>query len=75
MQGAGWGVQGPLTHCPAPAQSLSSTVELQHSALPPGVSVTYESHCGPGAEEAGPPQAEGGRCSGVHINEQVSQGC
>ncbi|KYO39491.1 hypothetical protein Y1Q_0020195 [Alligator mississippiensis] len=51
--------------------SLSSTVELQHSALPPGVSVTYESHCGPGAEEAGPPQAEGGRCSGVHINEQV----
>ncbi|KAM6038704.1 LOW QUALITY PROTEIN: integrin beta-7, partial [Theristicus caerulescens] len=40
--------------------SLSYTVELQHSPLPPGISLSYESHCGP----------PGGVCAGVCVNQE-----
>ncbi|XP_068777158.1 integrin beta-7 isoform X2 [Struthio camelus] len=49
--------------------SLSSTVELQHSPLPPGVSLSYESHCG---GPPGPPRPHGGLCSGVRVKQQVN---
>ncbi|CAN0007730.1 unnamed protein product [Bubo scandiacus] len=50
-------------------QSLSSTVELQHSPLPPGISLSYESHCG---GPPGPPRSHGGLCSGVRVNQEVT---
>ncbi|XP_037230587.1 integrin beta-7 [Falco rusticolus] len=52
--------------------SLSSTVELQHSPLPPGISITYESHCGdpPGTPPA--PQLPRGFCTGVGVNQEVT---
>ncbi|KAM6039099.1 integrin beta-7 isoform 2-T2 [Chlamydotis macqueenii] len=50
--------------------SLSSTVELQHSLpLPPGISLSYESHCG---GPPGPPRPRGGFCAGVHVNQEVT---
>ncbi|XP_074785657.1 integrin beta-7 [Athene noctua] len=49
--------------------SLSSTVELQHSPLPPGISLSYESHCG---GPPGPPSSHGGLCSGVRVNQEVT---
>ncbi|XP_074835702.1 integrin beta-7 [Carettochelys insculpta] len=49
--------------------SLSSTVNLEHSQLPPGVSVAYEPHCGDAVRAPG---GQGGVCSGVHINQLVS---
>ncbi|XP_062453075.1 integrin beta-7 [Rhea pennata] len=49
--------------------SLSSTVELQHSPLPPGVSLGYEPHCG---GPPGPPRPHGGVCSGVRVGQQVN---
>ncbi|KAM9260132.1 integrin beta-7 [Morus bassanus] len=49
--------------------SLSSTVELQHSPLPPGISLSYESHCG---GPPGPPRPHGGFCAGVRVNQEVT---
>ncbi|XP_065275375.1 integrin beta-7 isoform X2 [Emys orbicularis] len=49
--------------------SLSSTVNLEHFQLPPGVSVAYESHCEGANHSLG---GHGGVCSGVHINQLVS---
>ncbi|KAM8794080.1 integrin beta-7 [Eudromia elegans] len=60
-------------------ESLSSTVELRHSALPPGVTLRYESHCG---GPPAPPRPHGGFCAGVRMGQQVTftvrvraQGC
>ncbi|XP_053907486.1 integrin beta-7 isoform X8 [Cuculus canorus] len=47
--------------------SLSSTVELRHSPLPPDVTLTYESHCG---DPPDPPSALGGRCTRVAIDQE-----
>jgi hypothetical protein len=57
---------------PAFPQSLSSTVTLEHSPLPPGVSISFESHC------KGPEKTEGeagdrGQCNDVRVNQTVSQ--
>lgn len=49
--------------------SLSSTVNLENSQLPPGVSVDYESHCGGVSRPLGG-QARG--CSDVRINQLVN---
>ncbi|TFK03510.1 cytochrome b ascorbate-dependent protein 3 [Platysternon megacephalum] len=49
--------------------SLSSTVNLEHFQLPPGVSVAYESHCEDATRSLG---GYGGVCSGVRINQLVS---
>ncbi|XP_044612135.1 integrin beta-7 isoform X1 [Equus asinus] len=51
--------------------SLSSTVTLEHSPLPPGVHISYESQCG------GPEKREGeagnrGQCNHVRINQTVN---
>ncbi|XP_003476077.1 integrin beta-7 [Cavia porcellus] len=49
--------------------SLSSTVILEHSSLPPGVNISYESYCG-GTEtkvEAG----VRGQCNHVRVNQTV----
>ncbi|KAM9616506.1 LOW QUALITY PROTEIN: integrin beta-7 [Morphnus guianensis] len=48
--------------------SLSSTVELQHSSLP-RISLSYESHCG---GPPGPPRPHGGLCTGVRVNQEVT---
>uniref|UniRef100_F6ZBF8 Integrin beta n=1 Tax=Callithrix jacchus TaxID=9483 RepID=F6ZBF8_CALJA len=51
--------------------SLSSTVTLEHSPLPPGVHISYESQC------EGPEKREGkaedrGQCNHVRINQTVN---
>uniref|UniRef100_A0A5F5PR76 Integrin beta n=1 Tax=Equus caballus TaxID=9796 RepID=A0A5F5PR76_HORSE len=51
--------------------SLSSTVTLEHSPLPPGVHISYDSQCG------GPEKREGeagnrGQCNHVRINQTVN---
>ncbi|KAI2565917.1 integrin subunit beta 7 [Homo sapiens] len=51
--------------------SLSSTVTLEHSSLPPGVHISYESQC------EGPEKREGkaedrGQCNHVRINQTVT---
>uniref|UniRef100_A0A2K6EV40 Integrin beta n=1 Tax=Propithecus coquereli TaxID=379532 RepID=A0A2K6EV40_PROCO len=51
--------------------SLSSTVTLEHSSLPPGLHISYRSQCG------GPEKREGeaedrGQCSHVHVNQTVN---
>uniref|UniRef100_A0A2K5IQE2 Integrin beta n=1 Tax=Colobus angolensis palliatus TaxID=336983 RepID=A0A2K5IQE2_COLAP len=51
--------------------SLSSTVTLEHSSLPPGVHISYESQC------EGPEKMEGkaedrGQCNHVRINQTVT---
>ncbi|KAG8518333.1 Integrin beta-7, partial [Galemys pyrenaicus] len=51
-------------------RSLSSTVTLEHSPLPPEISISYESQCG-GSEKAG----EAGdqlQCNDVGINQTVN---
>uniref|UniRef100_A0A8D0HRM5 Integrin beta n=1 Tax=Sphenodon punctatus TaxID=8508 RepID=A0A8D0HRM5_SPHPU len=48
--------------------NLSSTVNLEHMALPPDVFITYDSHCG-GVDTYG--RTQGGICSGVRINQLV----
>ena len=54
-------------------QSLSSTVTLEHSALPPGVHISYESLCGdPEKREA--EAGDRGQCSHVPINHTVRAG-
>uniref|UniRef100_A0A8C0PJL6 Integrin beta n=1 Tax=Canis lupus familiaris TaxID=9615 RepID=A0A8C0PJL6_CANLF len=51
--------------------SLSSTVTLEHSALPPGVHISYESLCGdPEKREA--EAGDRGQCSHVPINHTVN---
>ncbi|EGV95377.1 Integrin beta-7 [Cricetulus griseus] len=48
--------------------SLSSTVTLEHSSLPPGVNISFESHCPEKREgEAG----NRGQCSNVRVNQTV----
>nr|XP_047912061.1 integrin beta-7 [Anser cygnoides] len=42
---------------------------LQHSPLPPGLSLSFQAHCGGPPE---PPQPHRGLCSGVHVNQQVN---
>ncbi|CAM5116697.1 unnamed protein product [Natator depressus] len=49
--------------------SLSSTVNLEHFQLPPGVSIAYESHCEDATRSLG---GHGGVCSGVRINQLVN---
>uniref|UniRef100_A0A8C0GGI7 Integrin beta n=1 Tax=Chelonoidis abingdonii TaxID=106734 RepID=A0A8C0GGI7_CHEAB len=49
--------------------SLSSTVNLEHFQLPPGVSVAYESHCEDATRSV---EGHSGVCSGVRINQLVS---
>uniref|UniRef100_A0A2K6LC59 Integrin beta n=2 Tax=Rhinopithecus TaxID=542827 RepID=A0A2K6LC59_RHIBE len=51
--------------------SLSSTVTLEHSSLPPGIHISYESQC------EGPEKKEGkaedrGQCNHVRINQTVT---
>lgn len=51
-------------------QSLSSTVTLEHSPLPPGVLISYESQCGgPEKRDGGAPDR--GQCNNVRINQMV----
>uniref|UniRef100_A0A8C8SBQ6 Integrin beta n=1 Tax=Pelusios castaneus TaxID=367368 RepID=A0A8C8SBQ6_9SAUR len=49
--------------------SLSSTVNLEHFHLPPGVSVAYESHCDAASGSRG---VHGAVCSDVRINQLVN---
>lgn len=51
-------------------QSLSSTVTLEHSPLPPGVLISYESQCG-GPEKRDGGAADRGQCNNVRINQMV----
>lgn len=51
-------------------QSLSSTVTLEHSSLPPGVHISYKSQCGGHEKRAGEPGARG-QCNHVRINQTV----
>nr|XP_006981915.1 integrin beta-7 [Peromyscus maniculatus bairdii]XP_042120590.1 integrin beta-7 [Peromyscus maniculatus bairdii]XP_042120591.1 integrin beta-7 [Peromyscus maniculatus bairdii] len=50
--------------------SLSSTVTLEHASLPPGVNISFESHC------RGPEKREGeagsrAQCSDIRVNQTV----
>ncbi|XP_065715027.2 integrin beta-7 [Patagioenas fasciata] len=49
--------------------SLLSTVELQHSPLPPGISLSLQAHCG---GPPGPPRPHGASCTGVRVNQEVT---
>lgn len=51
-------------------QSLSSTVTLEHSQLPPGVHISYESQCG-GPEKRDREAGNRGQCNYVPINQTV----
>ncbi|KAM5332665.1 integrin beta-7 [Glossophaga mutica] len=51
--------------------SLSSTVTLEHSPLPPGVHVSYESQCG-GHEKRDGEAGDRGQCNHVRINQTVN---
>nr|KAF6495380.1 integrin subunit beta 7 [Rousettus aegyptiacus] len=51
--------------------SLSSTVTLEHSPLPPGVLISYESQCG-GPEKRDGGAADRGQCNNVRINQMVN---
>ncbi|XP_036154278.1 integrin beta-7 isoform X1 [Myotis myotis] len=51
--------------------SLSSTVTLEHSPLPPGVHISYESQCGGHEKRAGEP-GDRGQCNHVRINQTVN---
>uniref|UniRef100_A0A8C9A5Z4 Integrin beta n=1 Tax=Prolemur simus TaxID=1328070 RepID=A0A8C9A5Z4_PROSS len=48
--------------------SLSSTVTLEHSSLPPGVHISYRSQCG-GPEKRAGEAADRGQCSHVQVNQ------
>lgn len=50
--------------------SLSSTVTLEHSSLPPGVHISYESQCG-GSKEREGEAGHRGQCNNVQINQMV----
>nr|KAF6452617.1 integrin subunit beta 7 [Molossus molossus] len=51
--------------------SLSSTVTLEHSPLPPGVHISYESQCG-GHEKRDGEAGDRGQCNHVRINQMVN---
>ncbi|KAF5928461.1 hypothetical protein HPG69_015067 [Diceros bicornis minor] len=51
--------------------SLSSTVTLEHSPLPPGVHISYESQCG-GSEKREGEAGDRGQCNNVRINQTVN---
>ncbi|XP_002711172.2 integrin beta-7 isoform X1 [Oryctolagus cuniculus] len=51
--------------------SLSSTVTLEHSSLPPGVHISYESQCG-GSKEREGEAGHRGQCNKVQINQTVN---
>ncbi|XP_039110971.1 integrin beta-7 [Hyaena hyaena] len=51
--------------------SLSSTVTLEHSPLPPGVHVSYESQCGD-PEKRERKAGDRGQCNQVRINQTVN---
>uniref|UniRef100_A0A673TDS8 Integrin beta n=1 Tax=Suricata suricatta TaxID=37032 RepID=A0A673TDS8_SURSU len=51
--------------------SLSSTVTLEHSPLPPGVHVSYESQCGD-PEKTEHKAGDRGQCNQVRINQTVN---
>lgn len=51
-------------------QSLSSTVTLEHSPLPPGVHISYESQCGDPEKRDGEAR-DRGQCDHVRINQTV----
>nr|XP_045008496.1 integrin beta-7 [Jaculus jaculus] len=50
--------------------SLSSTVTLEHSSLPPGVNISYESQCG-GSEKREGEAGQRGQCNHVQVNQTV----
>ncbi|XP_005397218.1 PREDICTED: integrin beta-7 [Chinchilla lanigera] len=50
--------------------SLSSTVTLEHSSLPPGVHISYESWCGGSEKEEG--EGVRGQCNHVRVNQTVN---
>ncbi|XP_021499168.1 integrin beta-7 [Meriones unguiculatus] len=50
--------------------SLSSTVTLEHSPLPPGVKISFESHCG-GPEKSEGEAGDRGQCHHVRVNQTV----
>ncbi|XP_023578391.1 integrin beta-7 isoform X2 [Octodon degus] len=52
--------------------SLSSTVTLEHSSLPPGVHISYESQCGGSEKEGKVGDRDRGQCSHVDINQTVN---
>uniref|UniRef100_A0A4W3HBE0 Integrin beta n=1 Tax=Callorhinchus milii TaxID=7868 RepID=A0A4W3HBE0_CALMI len=58
--GGGWGV--------AEGREVERG-RVEHSNLPEGVTVSYDSHC---SDQSGSVRAEQGKCSNVHIKEQVS---
>ncbi|KAM6154163.1 integrin beta-7 isoform 2-T2 [Erethizon dorsatum] len=51
--------------------SLSSTVTLEHSSLPAGVHISYESQCG-GSENKKGEVGDRGQCSHVRVNQTVN---
>ncbi|XP_036313811.1 integrin beta-7 isoform X4 [Pipistrellus kuhlii] len=51
--------------------SLSSTVTLEHSPLPPGIHISYQSQCGGHEKRAGEP-GDRGQCNHVRINQTVN---
>lgn len=51
-------------------QSLSSTVTLEHSPLPPGVHISYESQCGD-PEKRESEAGDRGQCNHVRTNQTV----
>lgn len=50
--------------------SLSSTVTLEHSSLPPGVNISFESHCR-GSEKREGEAGNRGQCSNIRVNQTV----
>ncbi|XP_029422120.1 integrin beta-7 isoform X2 [Nannospalax galili] len=50
--------------------SLSSTVTLEHSSLPPEVNISYESHCR-GSEKRESEAGDRGQCNHVQVNQTV----
>uniref|UniRef100_A0A452TZ21 Integrin beta n=1 Tax=Ursus maritimus TaxID=29073 RepID=A0A452TZ21_URSMA len=51
--------------------SLSSTVTLEHSPLPPGVHISYESQCGDSEKREGE-AGDRGQCNHVRTNQMVN---
>ncbi|XP_062893542.1 integrin beta-7-like [Mobula hypostoma] len=48
--------------------NLSSTVKLEHSKLPEGISLTFQSYCG----DSNPSRQDTGQCSGVRFNQEIN---
>ncbi|CAB1330189.1 unnamed protein product [Coregonus sp. 'balchen'] len=51
--------------------NLSSSILLEHHGVPPGLEVSYSSHCGDGDDRLAQGQ-DRGECSDVRINQQVN---